>query len=127
MAGSSQTLAVGQKFVIDSGDYTRTEVVTVSAVAPSGSNISLTATFTKPHNLGTMLATGRHASQATSKRWSLFVMSDDAAEDAKKRRRLHRAARRLMRGISTWSAADSSGPFTVAGGRIGITTLGAIP
>lgn len=126
LAGDAKTLRAGARVIIDSGNYGRQEAVTVTAVAPTGSNLNMTATFTKPHDLGTVLATGRHASQATSKRCNLFVLSDAAASDAKKRRRLHRAARRLLRGISTWSAADSSGPFTVGGGILGITTIGAV-
>lgn len=127
LAGSSATLRAGARVVIDSGNYGRQEAVTVSAVTPSGSNFNMTATFTKPHNSGSVLATGRHASQATSKRCNLFVLSDAAASDAKKRRRLHRAARRLLRAISTWSTSDASGPFTVGGGVLGVTTIGAVP
>lgn len=127
LAGNGQTLRIGARFVIDSGSYDRAEAVTVDSVALSGSDYALTAAFTKPHNRGTVLATGRHASQFTSKRQNLFLMSDSAAADAKKRRRLHRAAGRLLRGISTWSAADDSGPFTVGTGRLTITTIGAAP
>jgi hypothetical protein len=127
LAGSASTLRAGARIVIDSGNYARQEAVTVDAVVPSGSYFNMTATFEKPHNLGTVLATGRHASQATSKRCNLFVLSDTAAADAKKRRRLHRAARRLLRGISTWSASDDSGPFTFGSSRFGITTWGATP
>lgn len=127
IAGSEQTLRAGVRVAIDSGNYGRQEAVTVTAVTPSGSNYNMDATFTKPHNSGTVLATGRHANQATSKRCNLFVLSNAAATDAKKRRRLHRAARRLLRGISIWSASDSSGPFTVGSGVLGITTIGAVP
>ncbi len=127
LAGNAQTLRIGQHVAVDSGNFGRQEAVTVVAVAPSGDNFNMTATFTKPHNVGILFATGRHASQATSKRCNLFVLSDTGAADAKTRRRLHRAARRLLRGISTWSAADDSGPFTAASARLGITTIGAAP
>ncbi len=127
LAGDARALRAGIRVVIDSGDFGRQEAVTVDAVAATGSNFNMTATFTKPHNLGTVLATGRHASQATSKRHNLFLLSDEAAANAKKRRRLHRAARRLLRGISTWSAADDSGPFVFGSSRFGITTWGATP
>ena len=126
IAGNQQTLRSGQRFVIDSGNYSRTEVVTVASVAPSGINLLLTATFTKAHASGAFLATGRHASQATTKRENLFVLSDAAANDAQRRRRLHRLARRLLRGVSVWSAADQSGPFRVNEGKLGITTIGAV-
>ncbi len=126
LAGSSQTLRIGARFVIDSGNYGRQEAVTIAAIVQLGAVFTLTATFAKPHNVGTVFATGRHASQVTSKRSNLFVLSDTAATDAKKRRRLHRAARRLLRGISTWSASDDSGPFTVGGGILGVTTIGSV-
>jgi hypothetical protein len=127
LAGDANTLRIGAPVVVDSGNYGRQETVTVIAVAASGDNFNMTAVFTKAHDMGTVLATGRHASQATSKRCNLFVLSDAAASDAKKRRRLHRAARRLLRSISTWSASDDSGPFTFGSGRFGITTWGATP
>lgn len=127
VAGNAETLMVGRRFVIDSGSYSRTEAVEVEAVSTAGDIITITATFTRPHSRGVMLATGRHPNQATSKRQNIFWLSDTAAANAKKRRRTHRAAHRLLRGVSTWCVADDSGPFQVGVGRLGITTIGALP
>lgn len=127
LAGTSAALRVGARVTVDSGDYGRTEAVEVTAVATAGEQINLTATFTKPHNRGVVLATGRHASQYTSKRHNLFVLSAAAARDAHARRRLHRVARRLLRAISGWSVVDTSGPFRIGQGQLGITTVGALP
>lgn len=126
LAGNGQSLLPGRRFVISSGDYSRQEAVAVESVALSGGVYTVAATFKKAHVRGTILATGRHASQYTSKRENLFVLSAAAASDAQKRRRAHRLARRLLRAISTWSVADESGPFTVNGGRLGITAIGAV-
>ncbi len=128
ITGLIEQLSIGTPFVIDAGNFTRQETCVISAVSGSGATQrTITATFTKPHSWGVILATGRHPSQYTSKRENLFVLSDAAAADAKARKRLHRTARRLLRGISTWSVADDSGPFKVGEGRIGITTIGATP
>jgi hypothetical protein len=114
-------LAIGTRFIIDSGNFSRQEACAISAVSGSGESVrTITATFTKPHTSGVVLATGRHPTQYTSKRENLFVLSAAAAADATKRRRLHRAAR----GISTWCVSESSGPFKVGEGRLGITTIG---
>lgn len=126
LAGNAQSLRAGVRFIIDSGDFGRAEAVTVEAVSVVDGVYSITATFAKAHKVGAVIGTGRHARQATSKRENLFVLSATAASDAKKRRRLHRAARRLLRAISTWSIADQSGPFKVGEGRLGITTIGAV-
>jgi hypothetical protein len=127
VAGEIGTMRSGRRFVIDSGNYSRTEAVEIQSVSIAGDVATVTATFTNPHSRGVTVATGRQPNQATSLRHNLFVMSPAAAADAKKRRRLHKAAHRLVRGISTWSAADDSGPFQVSVGRLGITTIGAVP
>lgn len=126
VAGNAGTLQVGRRFVVDTADPGRVEATTIEQVAGSGP-FTVTATFRHPHTAGVFLGTGRHANQFTSKRENIFVMSPAAALDAIKRRRLHRTARRLLRGISTWCITDGSGPFKVNEGKLGITTIGAVP
>jgi len=127
IAGAQETLRVGGRFVIDPGSYSRVEAVAPTQIVHVGTVVNVTAIFTKPHDRGVFVATGRHANQATSKRHNTFWMSPTAAVDAKVRKRVHRAARRLLRGISTWSVADDSGPFQVGVGRLGVTPIGALP
>lgn len=127
LAGSRLALRAGSRIAIDSGDYGRDEAVTIesAAIGSEGAG-TITATFTKPHNRAVVFATGRHASQYTSKRHNLFVMTTATASNAQRRRRLHRTARRLLRAISGWSLVDQSGPFRIGQGRMGITTVGAL-
>lgn len=126
VAGLAAAPEAGSRFIIDPGDYGRCEAVSVAGALLVGNDLLLTATFTKAHTQGTVLATGRHPNLATTKRLNLFKMSTAAATDARTRRRLNRAADRLLRGVSTWSIVDDSGPFRVGVGRLGITTVGEI-
>lgn len=127
VAGDRVAPEPGRRVVIDSGDHGRVEAVTVATAAFVGPTLmSLTATFTKAHTAGTLLATGRHPNLASTKRRNLFLMSADAVRENKKRRKLHRNAHRLLRGVSVWAATDGSGPFKVGVGRLGITTIGTV-
>lgn len=123
IAGLARAPEPGSKFVIDAGDPGRTEAVTVLSASLSGTALTLAAVFARPHNPGVVLATGRHANQATTKRHNIFALSSAATRDNTTRRRLHRAAGRLLRGVSTWSLTDGSGPFRVGVGRLGVTTI----
>lgn len=121
--GARDELLVGEKIAIDSGDPGCCEVVTITAATSS----TLTATFTSPHTSGLLFATGRFPNLWSTKRTNLFVLSDAAAVSPRSRRRANRAIQRLLRGVSTWTLADDSGPFRVGVGRIGVTTIGAVP
>jgi hypothetical protein len=125
-SGKSTPLVAGDKFVIDVSSYTRVETVEVATVVTTNTMLSVTGTFTQPHDRDVLMTTGRHPNQATSKRHNLFILSDAAAVDGVKRKRFHRAIRRLLRGVSTWSLGDASGPFKVGVGRIGVTTIGEV-
>lgn len=126
VAGDGVAPAVGSRIVVDPADHGRVETVTVAAVTLTGTLLTLTTTFTKAHVAGAVLATGRHPNIVTNKRHNLFVTSAASARENRMRRRLDRAAYRLLRGVSTWSITDGSGPFKVGVGRIGITTIGAV-
>ncbi len=126
VTGAEEQLRIGDKIVIDSGDFGRCEAVTIAAVAETEDGLTFTATFAQPHVSGLLIATGRHPNLVTSKRHNLIVLSESGAVSARVRRRAHRTLRRLLRGISTWSLADSSGPFRVGVGRLGVTTIGAV-
>lgn len=123
ITGALAALSAGDRIIIDTGNPGRVEALTVTAATAS----TLTASFAKPHDAGTVLATGRHPHLAGSKRHNVFVLSEEAAVSERLRRKTHRAARRLLRGVSTWDVADSSGPFRVGVGRLGITTIGVVP
>ncbi len=126
VAGLAAAPEPDSRFIIDPGDYGRCEAVTVIAASLAGTSLTLTANFVNAHAIGTVLATGRHPNLATTKRLNLFKMSAASAVEARTRRRLNRAADRLLRGVSTWSIVDGSGPFRVGVGRLGVTTIGEI-
>ncbi len=126
VAGDGPAPAVGSRIMIDPSDHGRVEAVTVEAATLVGDLLTLTVTFAKAHVAGTVLATGRHPNIVTNKRHNLFVMGATATRDNRTRRRLHRTAYRLLRGVSTWSITDGSGPFKVGVGRLGITTIGTV-
>lgn len=116
----------GSRLVIDPSDHGRVEAVTVTSASIVSGQLHLTATFAKPHVAGVAVASGRHPNVTTSKRHNTFVMDTAAVRANKTRRRLNRAAARLVRGVSTWSATDGSGPFRVGEGRLDITTIGVV-
>lgn len=127
IAGVSTVPKSGEKIAVDSGNCGRVEVVTLLAATPT----TLTAVFGKPHDVGTVAATGRYPLQVTSKRHNLFVLSASAVRSQRKVRKANRLIRRLLRGVSTWAitektAPSAAGPFRVASGKIGITTIGSV-
>lgn len=126
VAGDGPAPAVGSRIVIDPSDHGRVEAVTVAAATLVGSALTITTTFTKAHVAGTVLATGRHPNIVTNKRHNVFVASSTATRENRTRQRLNRAAYRLLRGVSTWSITDGSGPFKVGVGKLGTTTIGAV-
>lgn len=126
VAGDGVAPAVGSRITVDPADQGRVEAVTITAVTLVGTLLTMTATFTKAHAPGAVLITGRHPNIVTNKRHNLFVTSATDARSNRMRRRLDRAAYRLLRGVSTWSITDGSGPFKVGVGKIGVTTIGAV-
>lgn len=126
VTGAEPELHAGDQIIVDPGDYGRAESVTIDAAAEVDDVLTFTATFAAPHVADVVLATGRHPNMATSKRHNTVVLSTAGAVSARVRRRTNRALQRLLRGVSTWSLTDSSGPFRVGVGRLGITTIGAV-
>lgn len=128
IAGDPGGFEVGSYVLVDVGDYNRTERVLVTAATST----SFTATYTKPHNNGTLVANGRLPNLASTKRHSAVVLSESAAADPEKRRIANRALRKLLRGVSTWSiVADGTGPFLTGGGSgeglLAFTATQALP
>jgi hypothetical protein len=80
-AGDGVAPAVGSRVIVDPSDHGRAEAVTVEAATLTGTALSLTATFTKAHVAGTVLATGRHPSIVTNKRHNVFLMSSAATRN----------------------------------------------
>lgn len=123
IAGASAALAAGDKIAIDTANPGRLEIVEVDSVGVG----TFTATFANPHDSGLVFGTGRFPNWWSSKRENVVVMSATGAVSERQRRRANRSLRRLLRGVSTWHLTDGSGPFTVGGGMLGVTTIGAVP
>lgn len=128
-------LAVGDKVVVDGDKDGLRETVTVTAVTEIvipfvGAFDYFTATFAHSHD-PTAPVTSVFPFWGTTKKHNLFVVSDAARPDL--RRRVDEEAHRLLTGVSTWDVTEETtpgsgvtGPFQVGIGKIGITTIGAI-
>jgi hypothetical protein len=130
VVGASPRLTVGDRIVIDAGHLDRIEAVTVLAATTQ----FVVATFTKPHDPGVLVATGRHPHLMSTKRHDVFVLSSAAVRSGRIRGRVEKILRRLLRGVSTWSLTEETspgaiGPFTIGESTIGITALeaGTVP
>src|SRR5262249_11391681 len=110
----------------------RSEVVVVTNTATFGAAIFFEAQFALAHDDGVFVTTMPYPLWASTKRHALIVLTSAAAADPEKRRRVHNLMRKIARGVSTWSICDggagkTNGPFRVGVGRLGVTTIGAVP
>lgn len=132
-------LLVGDIIVIDAGDLDQAEVVTVTAldfdepVFEGPVYPTFQATFNNPHPEGAIGTTAPWPIWVSTKRFNLIVLTGPAAEDPDTRRRVNEQLRKQLRGVSTWTIAGETspgsmtvGPFTVAGGKLSVTTIGTI-
>lgn len=122
-------LLIGDELVVDTGNLTVAEKVTILDLDLN----FIYATFNNPHPIGAICTTAPFPIWTSTKRLNLIVLTGPAAADADTRRRVDEQLRRQLRGPSTWAIAGESspgsstvGPFTVAGGMIGVTTIGLI-
>lgn len=127
---TSLLAAVGDVIVVEAAGATE-ERVTVSAISTVLGNHYLTATFNQPHAANAIAVTQPYPMWSSTKRYSLVVLTAAAAADAEKREKVHDLMGRIARGVSTWAIAGASsstttGPFTVGGGMLGITTIGTV-
>lgn len=116
-------LSVGQVVVLDVADYGRMEAVAVEAML---SPTQMTVTTTHPHDPGQLFGNHRQPNQVSTRRHNAIKVTTEAALDPRLRRIAQRTAERLLRGVSTWSLIDDSGPFRVGQGLIGITPIGDV-
>lgn len=132
--GIEWTLTAGDVVVIEPENPDRAERVTLAdAFDSDGSGpYFLQFTPTKPHAAGVSILRAPFPMWSGSKRHSLVVLSEAMAEDPETRRLAQWLMERYARATSTWDLAGANpgdltaGPFTVGGGKIGITPLGEI-
>lgn len=127
VSGALTRLYAGDRIIIDAGHHDRIEAITVTAATTT----TFTATFTKAHDEGVHVATGRHPYFVSTKRHNVFVLSSTAMRSARIRRKANRIIRRLLRGVSTWSLTEETspgvvGPFEIGVGQIDITHISEI-
>ena len=123
----------GDVVVIEPENPDRAERVTLTAAGDSdgGPPYYLTFTPTKPHAAGVSILRAPWPFWVGSKRHSLVVLSAADAEDPEMRRQAQWLMERYARATSTWDVAGAAedgtvGPFTVDGGKIGITPIGEV-
>ncbi|NUP08464.1 MAG: hypothetical protein HOW73_20635 [Polyangiaceae bacterium] len=123
----------GDVFVFDASNSAIAEKVTIASYTAIGLNKTITATFNKPHDAGTVGYTNSFPWWTSTKRHALVVLTAEAAQDANKRRRVDGIMRRAARGVSTWDIVASSDGITTVRFRLdtaarglGFTTLEAV-
>lgn len=130
LSNASNDPTVGEVCVLSPGQVGIEEAVTIDAVDVVANEITIAPS--RPHGTGETLAFFTpYASWRSTKRSSLVVLTASAAANAEKRRKVHELMQRMARTVSTWdicagSGTSTTGPFTVGGGLLGITTIGAV-
>lgn len=114
VAGTDPPLA-GESFSFDPDPRRNIERVTITAVADG----QITAIFTKSHEPGT-LAVSPHPYWISNQRLDTIVVSDAAAIDAEKRRKISELMARALRGVSQWQIVIASGFFTSDDPKLGL-------
>ena len=134
VTGAEWQLTAGDTVVIEPENPDRAERVTLAdAFDSDGSGpYYLRFTPTKPHGAGVSILRGPFPMWTGSKRHSLVVLSHADAEDPEVRRLAQWLMERYARASSTWDLAGANegdlaaGPFTVGGGKLGITPIGLV-
>jgi hypothetical protein len=112
---ADELLTVGDRVVVDCEAVALGEVVTVTAVAGSGTSRTFTATFTKAHPQGCSVTTRQTPLQLSTKRHYLVVLKVAAAKRLETRRKVNTLMQAVVRGVSTWSVVheyvDGYGAF----------------
>lgn len=119
----------GDVFVFSAGQVGLEERIPILSVDTTAKTVAINAFG--PHGAVAIGFTHPYPAWRSTKRHSLVVLSASAAADPEKRRRVNELMQRMARTVSTWdicagSGSSTTGPFTVGGGLIGITTIGAV-
>jgi hypothetical protein len=130
---TSLRLSVGDKVVVNADAPDMAEVVTVTAVGISAgppAYRTFTATFTKPHPVGSALVVGDWPYWHSTKRFVLVILSMLAAVDAEKRRKVDALMGLMSREVTQWQIAGGTGSFgsgTAGPFLIGVSGIGTTP
>lgn len=123
---NSSSLEAGDSIVVDAGIEGICETTSVDTV--NDVDGTFTAIFELPHEAGTLAFTHPYPRWHSSKRFSLVVLTPEAAADPEKRRVANWMMRRMVRGASRWAVVQSEDGLTtgdfIAGESIaGIQTI----
>lgn len=116
---------VGTRCVVDPGFIGRQESVVISAVETddAGYLTSMSASFTKPHDVGTVITFQRFPVWRTNANAHQVIATTATATDPEIRKSFNSEMRRVVRAVSTWELTSQS-PMTVGQGLIGISPIG---
>lgn len=124
VAPIAPALYPGDVVVVDAGNTSQMEPVTVTAVSntPQGGATAgylyFEATFTKSHDIAAPMTTGSVPYWWSTQRLNYVVVGNGLASDLPTRTRIHALLAKLLRGVSQWAiVAPSSTTFT--GGAVG--------
>ncbi len=133
------SLLIGDTIALDTGNSSLTETVTVTGLSFDEPVFegpiypTFEATFNNTHSAGAVGTTAPWPLWTSTKRLNLVVVTGSAALDPNVRRKINQQLDRQLRGVSVWVIAGETfpgsmtvGPFTVAGGQLGVTTIGLI-
>lgn len=123
----AQGVLAGDRFALDCAAFASHEDISISEVG-SG---TIKATFTKPHNPGTLATTAPQPFWSTTKCHCIVGVTDVALADANTISRGHKFLRKALPATSTWAfvhtngnpLGEETGPFTVNYGLIGNTPI----
>lgn len=127
-------LTAGDVVVVEPENPDRAERVTISAAGDSDGSGPFFLRFTPQHAhaAGVSILRAPFPMWSGSKRHSLVILSHADAEDPEVRRLAQWLLERYARASSTWDLAGANagdltaGPFTVGGGKLGITPIGLV-
>ncbi len=94
---------VGDRLVIECEIPGGAEIVSVSAVAGTGTSRTFTATFTKAHAKDCSATNRSTPMQLSTKRHLMVVLKVFAAQNIETRRKVNDLMRSIVRGVTTWT------------------------
>lgn len=132
IARIADALVVGDVVVIDAGNTSQMEKVTVAAVAntpPFGSETTpgylyFAANYTQSHDIGAPVTTGQIPYWTSTQRLNYVVLTAVGATAPPTRAKVDVLLAKILRGVSLWAIVQASST-TPSGGTVGPLSAGA--
>ncbi len=125
VAGSPEPYTRGQYVTVNPGDYARCE--RVQLVGVDDGHLEFVAL--KPHDAGTLVTSGNHAREWTTKRTHQIVLRNGMAADEGVRASIDIVMRRLVKGSAIWNVVDEAvvtNRFRVGASPLALSSIGTI-